>query len=83
MPHLVVEGRIFEADLPGLGSRTPFLELSEKRVTKAVRQCLRGEFGPDRDDVTVSCAAHPNGRNQWTGRCRLKGGAWLSYRIDP
>jgi hypothetical protein len=79
MPRLVVENE-YEADLPGLGVRMLFIELSEKRVTRAVRDHLRGEYG--HDNVHVSCSACLKDGRRWTGSCEING-SQLAYRIEP
>src|SRR5262249_36858771 len=45
----------FKKHVAGLAKNTPFLQLSEQRVTKAVRDCLRSFYGPTQ--VEVSCGA--------------------------
>lgn len=37
---------IRKMDIPGLGSQREFRELSQKRITKAVRAALREQYGP-------------------------------------
>ena len=64
--------------LPGLGKIRPLLMLSEKRITKAVRQALRQQFGDY--DVDVSCSADLRGQ-EWRGRCEI-GGISYGYRIS-
>jgi len=72
MPTLIVTNG-FTEDLPGLGKITPFLALSEKRVTKAVRECLRHQYGFSA--VEVSCEAHVE-KNEWQGWCHISGEKW-------
>jgi hypothetical protein len=76
MPLLIVANG-FRQELPGLGKNTPFLALSEKRVTKAVRECLRDEYGLAA--VEVSCEASA-GANEWHGRCQISGSRF-EYRV--
>jgi hypothetical protein len=78
MPTLIVSND-FAVELPGLGRKTPFLGLSEKRVTKAVREGLRHHFGLAA--VKVSCDA-TIAKNEWHGRCQMSGKAW-NYRVIP
>ena len=58
-------------DMPGLGARGSYPNLSEKRITKAVRNRLRQEHEPD-TKVVVSCEAKQMG-NTWEGQCWLDG----------
>ena len=53
MPTLTV-GNGFTTTLPGLGRNQNFPNLSEKRITKAVRAALRQKYGDEH--VEVSCA---------------------------
>ena len=69
MPVLTVANG-FSGQLPGLGKITPLGALSEKRITKAVRQSLRDQYGFPA--VEVSCDADmPDG--VWHGTCRIDG----------
>lgn len=69
MPTLTI-GNGFTATIPGLGRNQNFPNLSEKRITKAVRAALRDEYGDRR--VEVSCAAaFDNG--EWVGACEIEG----------
>ena len=77
MPILIVDNG-FRHELPGLGKNTPFRELSEKRVTKAVRECLRRHYG--QTAVEVSCEAHMSA-GAWEGQCRIDGRQY-PYRIQ-
>ncbi len=47
-----------------------FPNLSEKRITKAVRGALRNEYG--HEHVEVSCAA-AFGNGEWVGACDIQG----------
>jgi|SRR5712691_4630158 len=63
-------GTGFTTTIPGLGRNQNFPNLSEKRITKAVRAALRDEYGEQR--VEVSCAAaFENG--EWIGVCEIEG----------
>ncbi len=77
MPVLTVTNG-FSGQLPGLGKITPFRALSEKRVTKAVRQRLRDEYGPG---VEVSCQADVRD-GVWQGTCWING-VQFRYRVLP
>ena len=66
-------------ELPGLGRNTSFQELSKQRITKAIRQGLRKEFGFSM--VGVSCDADLKD-GAWQGRCRIHGDE-LAYRFHP
>jgi hypothetical protein len=67
---------IRKLDIPGLGSQREFRQLSQKRITKAVRAALREQYGTD---VEVSCSATCNG-GIWAGTCRVNGTSY-SYRL--
>jgi hypothetical protein len=57
-------------DIPTLARNKSFFKLSEKRITKAVRDALRRHYGDDR--VRVSCSASlANG--VWKGVCWIDG----------
>jgi hypothetical protein len=79
MPVLKVSNG-FHWELPGLVKNTPFRELSEKRVTKATRQCLRNDFGVS--EVKVSCGAIINDGVWEEGKCWIHGDQF-AYRILP
>ena len=69
MPTLTV-GNGFTTTIPGLGRNQNFPNLSEKRITKAVRAALRDRYG--HDHVAVSCsAAFESG--EWVGACEIRG----------
>jgi hypothetical protein len=76
VPSLTMD-RSRSVSLPGLGKNTDFSELSQKRVTKAVRQALRDRFGLR--NVEVSCSATFNG-TEWVGTCEIDGERHV-YRI--
>ena len=65
-------------DVPGLGLHRSLRELSEKRITKAVRDALRNQYGVD--NVEVSCSATLSQERIWTGKCRVDGTEY-SYRL--
>jgi len=67
MPTLTVANG-FTTDLPGLGRNQTFPNLSEKRITKAVREALRAMYGEHR--VAVSCSAVFE-RAEWVGACEI------------
>lgn len=67
MALLIVQNG-FKSELSGLGKNKYISDLSEKRITKAVREKLRLEFGFN--NVRVSCgASFTNGI--WQGKCSL------------
>jgi hypothetical protein len=78
MPVLTVTNG-FSGQLAGLGKITPIRALSEKRVTKAVRQRLRDEYGVP--GVEVSCEADMRD-GVWQGTCWINS-AQFRYRILP
>jgi hypothetical protein len=78
MPQLSVFNG-YKQTLSGLGKYQAFKTLSEKRITKCVREALRRRFGFA--VVTVSCAAKFDGR-EWKGEYTLAGKP-LGYRITP
>jgi len=69
MARLIV-ARTNRIEIPGLARNKGFSELSEKRITKAVRESLRQKYGSDK--VRVSCAAILV-RGVWTGTCWIDG----------
>jgi hypothetical protein len=76
MPTLTVTNG-FTTEIPGLGRNQAFPRLSEKRVTKAVREALRGKYGDHR--VTVSCSAMFK-KGEWVGACEIDSAA-QAYKI--
>jgi hypothetical protein len=64
------EGLRYQADPLQLGKIRPLLSLSEKRVTKAVREELRKRYGFD--ETEVACDATYSS-NEWRGKCRIAG----------
>lgn len=69
MPTLTV-GNGFTTTVPGLGRNQNFPNLSEKRITKAVRAALRQKYGDE--NVEVSCAAAFES-GEWVGACEIQG----------
>jgi hypothetical protein len=69
MPKLEVDNG-FCKDIPGLGKIKPFPKLSPKRVTKCVRETLRGEYGDV--EVLVECLAEFK-VGIWVGNCGIRG----------
>jgi len=81
MAQVIIRGH--RANIPGLGSRKDLFQLSEKRVTQAVRNHLKQHFGNNR--VKVSCSAQNLG-NLWRGNYKIKNGnTWrnYNYRVIP
>ena len=64
-------------DIPGLARHRAFDKLSQKRITKAVRDTLRAKYGTD--NVEVSCTAVWK-QGMWTGDCWINGEKCL-YRV--
>jgi len=58
----------FRTKLPGLGRNKDISDLSDKRITKAVRKKMRIEYGLS--NVIVSCKADFF-NNTWHGRCTI------------
>jgi hypothetical protein len=76
MPTLAIANG-FTIAIPDLGRNQNFPNLSEKRITKAVRAALRDQYGEKQ--VEVSCAAvYVNG--EWMGACEIDGEP-LRYRV--
>lgn len=69
MPTLTV-GNGFTTTMPGLGRNRNFPNLSEKRITRAVRDAPRQQYGDC--GVEVSCSAAFE-RDQWVGACEIAG----------
>ena len=67
MAFLVVQNG-FKVELLGLGKNKLISDLSEKRITKAVREKLRNEYGLL--NVIVSCEADFFDKT-WHGRCTI------------
>jgi hypothetical protein len=61
----------FTRPLPGLGRHTPFHRLSQRRVSKCVREeVLRPHYG--HDNVHVTCEPIYDG-TCWSGSCEING----------
>ena len=76
MTFLIVQNG-YSSELASLGKIKFFSELSEKRITKAVRESLRLKYGYL--NVEVSCSAcFVNGI--WRGKCKVNGEE-LNYKI--
>ena len=74
MPVLTVTNG-HTAILYGLGTNVPLSQLSEKRITKKVREHLRGIYGHGHGNVKVSCSASfMNG--VWHGACDVNGNGY-------
>jgi len=57
-------------ELPGLGRNKKFSELSEKRITKCVREALHASFPGKK--IEVSCSAHfDKVKGEWKGECEI------------
>jgi hypothetical protein len=61
-------GNGYRASLSGLGRNRGFEELSQKRITKKVREVLRQKYGLP--NVEVSCAASLT-THGWQGSCKI------------
>jgi len=66
-----------DIDIPGLARHRAFDKLSQKRITKAVRDTLRAKYGTN--NVEVSCAAVWK-QGMWTGHGWINGEMCL-YRV--
>lgn len=64
-------------DISGLARNKALDTLSQKRITKAVREMLRAKYGFD--NVEVSCTAVLK-QGMWTGDCWINGEQCL-YRV--
>jgi len=68
-----------EVVLSGLAKNKKFRDLSQKRITKCVRETLRAFF--ENRMIEVSCSAQFDGiKDEWTGRCEIDATPH-SYRI--
>lgn len=54
--------------LPGLGKNRALRNLSKKRVSKAVREALRKQYGPP--NVEVGCTP-VRASDSWHGSCKI------------
>jgi hypothetical protein len=74
-------GNGYQTSLPRLGKIRGVLNLSQKRVTKAVREELRRQYGLPY--ITVSCAA-ALAVDGWRGSCKIHGeGFGFSIKEQP
>jgi len=69
MAFLIVKNG-YSSKLSGLGKIKPFAELSDKRITKAVRKNLCSEYGDI--NIKVSCKAFFL-KGTWHGECEITG----------
>jgi hypothetical protein len=76
MPVLQVENG-YRADIPGLGKIRVFAQLSEKRITRAVREELRRKYGEPKVEVSCTALFH---KGHWRGRCEIDGRRY-EYRV--
>jgi|GEM_PF-1978954 len=60
----------YRATIPGLGKIRSFRRLSEKRITKTVREALRMQYGDA--NIEVCCAACFED-DHWEGSCKILG----------
>ena len=59
-----------EVVLSGLAKNKKFRDLSQKRITKCVREALRAFF--KNRMIEVSCSAQFDGiKEEWLGRCEI------------
>ncbi len=64
--------------LPNLGKIRGLLSLSEKRITKTVRDQLRNWYGPENVEVSCDASFH---EGRWRGRCKIWG-EQLEYTVS-
>ena len=79
MARLVVTNQMMSdlaIEIPGLARQKPLHELSQKRITKAVRDALRQQ---DCGEIEVSCSATLS-QDIWIGSCRING-IKFGYRL--
>ena len=67
MPIMSVENG-YRVEMHGLGKTVPLRNLSEKRITEAVRKKLRSKYG--HNNVTVSCSVDFK-KDKWIGKCSI------------
>ncbi len=60
----------YRIPLPGLGRNRALLNLSNKRISKTVREALREHYG--HRNVTVGCEPERSS-NGWHGSCTIHG----------
>ncbi len=69
----------YQTALPGVGKIRGLRNLSQMRVTKAVREKLQSWYGEEAIEVTCGATRSPDG---WQGHCKIHGEAFeykLSY----
>lgn len=74
---ILVVGNGCQASVPGLGKIRGLQNLSQKRVTIAVREELRRRYGSPH--VSVSCGATLTS-DGWCGSCTIYGEKWR-YKV--
>jgi len=78
MAVLIVQNG-YSSKLTGLGKIKPIYELSEKRISTAVRNNLRLEYGK----INVKVPCNPSLlKGTWNGKCTIKGVEY-NYEIKP
>ena len=70
-PNLIVSNG-YHVGMFGLGKKKILQQLSEKRITQAVRKTLRAQYEPKHMKVVVSCHAVLSDK-QWRGKCCIHG----------
>ena len=60
----------YRAVIPGLGKIRVLEQLSEKRITKAVREELRSKYGEPKVEVSCTALFHDG---HWRGCCEIDG----------
>ena len=78
MPKLEVDNGFCKC-IPSLGKVKPFPKLSQKTVTKCVRETPRGKYGDV--ETRVECHAEFKG-GIWMGNCGIQGEPHI-YKIYP
>ena len=70
MPQFEVSNG-FRRSLPRLGQNRPFAKLTQKRISRCVREeALRPHYGSN--NVNVTCLPRFDGK-YWTGKCEING----------
>jgi len=69
MPILFVDNG-FSTELSGLAKIQKFSKLSQKRITRKIREVLWKEYGEENSKVTCD-ATYSNGI--WKGKCKIYG----------
>lgn len=70
MPRLILM-HTRRIEIPRLDPQRRLQELTQEIITKAVREALRKQYGPDK--VKVSRSAVLDRGRIWTGKCRIDG----------